>query len=388
MDRWLSKSRVLIGLSAVLLVAALNRHDGMLYRMFLFMATLCVLGYVLPWLSLRSLRMTLEAGRQIEVTEGAPLALGILVEKTSRWPSFMVDVQTEWSCDGRSTVLRETIGVIRRGQTTDLSHRMSLDGRGEYVLTAARLTCGFPLGLMQASLTLARPDLRVLVLPRPLETHWPLDWDVTEDHRGELSTRRLGQSLEPGVLRPYTQGEPVGRVSWGASARAGELIIQHFQQPGVQRLRVVVDRPTRAELGDAGSAGEQAIRRAAGLVLDSVQQGVQTFTYVPDQAEPLPQTASLLQVLARIRTGRPELPRQLARVAADTRPGEQVAVVVSAATAPEALLAALGRAHLRGVRPVVFVALRRQAGLQDQTQALALRGALEAAGWRVQGEAP
>lgn len=388
MERWLSKSRVLIGLSAVLLVAALNRHDGMLYRMFLFMATLCALGYVLPWLSLRSLRMTLEAGRQIEVTEGAPLALGILVEKASRWPAFMVDVQTEWTCSGRTTVLRETIGVIRQGQTADLSHRMTLDCRGEYVLTAARLTCGFPLGLMQATHTLARPDLRVLVLPRPLETHWPLAWDVTEDHRGELSTRRLGQSLEPGVLRPYTQGEPVGRVSWGASARAGELIIQHFQQPGVQRLRVVVDRPAQAELGDAGSAGEQAIRRAAGLVLGSVQQGVQTFTYVPDQPEPVPQTASLLQALACVRAGSTALPRLLARVAADARPGEQVALVVSAATAAGPLLAMLDRTRLHGVQVVVFVAQRRQAGLQDQTQALALRGVLEAAGWRVHGDAP
>lgn len=387
MERWLSKSRVLIGLSVVLLVAALNRQDGMLYRMFLFMATLCVLGYVLPWLSLRSLRVTLEGGRQMEVAEGTPLALGLLIEKVSRWPSFMVDVQTEWAWSGRTVVLRETIGVIRKGQTPDLSHGMALECRGEYVLTAVRLTSGFPLGLMQASHTLARPDLRVLVLPRPLETAWPLAWDVTEDHRGELTTRRLGQSLEPGVLRPYTQGEPVGRVSWGASARAGELIIQHFQQPGVLRLRVVVDRPAQADLGDADSAGEQAIRRAAGLVLGSVQQGVHTLTYVPDQPGPVSQASSLLQALARVRAGHPELPRLLARVAVDARPGEQVALVVSAAVAPGPLLSLLGQTRLHGVRVVVFLAMRRQAGLQDQTQALALRGALEAAGWRVRMEA-
>src|SRR3990167_1405847 len=122
MERWLSKARVLIGLSAVLLIAALNRQDPMLYRMFLFLATLSALGYALPWLSLRSLRVKLEAGRYLEVSEGAPLAIGILIENVSRWPSFMVEVQTEWTGSGHTLVASETLGVIRRGRVPDLAH--------------------------------------------------------------------------------------------------------------------------------------------------------------------------------------------------------------------------------------------------------------------------
>lgn len=387
MERWLSKARVLIGLSAVLLIAALNRQDPMLYCMFLFLATLSALGYALPWLSLRSLRVKLEAGRYLEVNEGAPLAIGILIENVSRWPSFMVEVRTEWTGSGHTLVASETLGVIRRGRVPDLAHGMQLDCRGEYVLTAVRLGSGFPLGLTRATLTLERPDARVLVLPRPLATQWPLPWDTAEDHRGELTTRRLGQSLEPGILRPYEHGEPVGRVSWGASARAGELIIQHYQQQGARRLRVVVDRPPKADAGDADSAGEQAIRHAAGLVLACVQQGVQTFTHAPDQAEPVRNAAPLLPALARVRTGESALAAQLARVAGEVKAGEQVAVVVSAATRPELLLAALAPPRLRTVRVAVCIVTRRRAAPPEWVQARALQDALADAGWPAWTEA-
>jgi len=137
--------------------------------------------------------------------------------------------------------------------------------RGFYQLNAVRLSSGFPLGLVSAQHGLPRPQIALHVLPKPLPVHWPLPWDVTEDPQGELSTRRMGQSFELGMLRPYQQGESVGRVSWRASARVGELVIQHFQQSGSMRLRVLVQAPSAPAWGDADSAGEQAIRLAAGV---------------------------------------------------------------------------------------------------------------------------
>ncbi len=57
MERWLSKSRVLLGLCALMLIAAFKRRDPMAYGVFLFLAVICTLGYLLPWLSLRGMQL-------------------------------------------------------------------------------------------------------------------------------------------------------------------------------------------------------------------------------------------------------------------------------------------------------------------------------------------
>ena len=61
MERWLSRPRVLIGLCVVLLMSALNRQDPMVYGMFLFLAVVSLLGFLLPWLSLRSMAIRLDS---------------------------------------------------------------------------------------------------------------------------------------------------------------------------------------------------------------------------------------------------------------------------------------------------------------------------------------
>ena len=71
MERWLSKSRVLLGLCAVLLLAALNRQDPMVYGMFLFLVVVTGLGFGLPWLSLRGTTVRLASATEVEVIEGS-----------------------------------------------------------------------------------------------------------------------------------------------------------------------------------------------------------------------------------------------------------------------------------------------------------------------------
>ncbi|MFZ3220899.1 MAG: hypothetical protein WA174_12745, partial [Rhodoferax sp.] len=202
MERWLSKSRVLLGLCAVLLIAALNRQDPMVYGMFLFLAVVSVLGFALPWLSLRSLRVRLGTREDQEVTEGEGCRLNLLVERTARWPAFMVAVETEWEWASRRIVLRQILPIVRAGQAPECGHLVQFPCRGHYELIAVRLSSGFPLGLVRAHHTLERPQVHLRVLPQAQAVHWPLPWDVTDDPLGERHTRKLGHSFELGMLRP------------------------------------------------------------------------------------------------------------------------------------------------------------------------------------------
>lgn len=388
MERWLSKSRVLLGLCAVLLIAALNRQDPMVYAMFLFLSVVSALGFLLPWLSLRSTTVRLDAACGIEVVEGAACDLNILVERTAPWPAFMVAIETEWEWASRRIVLSQTVPVIRRGRAPDLGRLIQFSCRGHYKLIAVRLSSGFPLGLIRAYHTLSRPQIHIRVWPRAQSVHWPLPWDITEDPQGELTTRRMGQSFELGMLRPYQYGESVGRVSWRASARVGELVIQHFQQSGSIRLRVAVEVPRGTSLGDATGPGEQAIRLAAGVCHAALDNSAQLFLYLENRAEPVRDASAVRPALAEAEPSGDGFFPVLARVANATALGEQVAVVVSSTCPAPELVLALGALAAQGCRVVVCIALGRRKVPLELAQATALQKALQQAGFATLMEEP
>ena len=388
MERWLSKSRVLLGLCGVLLMAALNRQDPMVYGMFLFLIVVTVLGFGLPWLSLRGTTVRLASAAEVEVTEGEGCPLNIVLERTAPWPAFMVMVETEWTWASQRLVLSQTVPVLRAGHLPDLGGLVRFPCRGFYQLNAVRLSSGFPLGLVRAQHSLQRPQIALHVLPQPQPVHWPLPWEVTEDPQGELSTRRLGQSFELGMLRPYQHGESVGRVSWRASARVGELVIQHFQQSGSIRLRLLVKAPGAPALGDSNSAGEQSIRLAAGVCETALNNGAQLFLYLDTLPKPLSEGYAIQRALAEALPSDTSLAQAAARVAQDTAPGEQVAVVVSGSQAEPELLTALTVLAAQGCRVLACMAVGRRASSQELAQARQLERAVAQAGFATLLELP
>lgn len=388
MERWLSKSRVLLGLCGVLLLAALNSQDSMVYAMFLFIMVVSVLGYLLPWLSLRFTSVRLDAQANLEVMEGLGCNINIFLERTAWWPAFMVNVETEWEWASQRKVLSQIVPVVRAGRTAAVGRHIQFPCRGYYELVAVRLSSGFPLGLTHAHHALARPQIQMRVLPQVQPVQWPLPWDIAEDPQGELTTRRMGQSYELGMLRNYQQGESVGRVSWRASARVGELVIQHFQQSGSVRLRVVVQVPHGASLGDAMGSGEQAIRLAAGVCHAALENSAQLFLYVEHKAAPVSEVADIYQALSEAVPSGGGLAPLMERAASDTAPGEQIAVVVSATCPGSKLLMALGPLTSKACRIIVCIALGRRVDESERAQAQTLQHALQQAGFATLMEAP
>jgi uncharacterized protein (DUF58 family) len=383
MERWLSRSRVLLGLCAVLLVAALNRQDPMVYGMFLFMAVVSLLGFALPWMSLRSMRIKtgLRGADRLELLEGEASPLQLEIERRSVWPAFMVNVETRWRWAGRDLVLRQTVPMVRRGRPLELGRQVRFPCRGNYQLMAVSLSSGFPLGLIRASHTVVPDDVSLLVLPRAQPVAWPAAWNVSEDPTGELTTRHVGQSFELGALRRYQLGEPMGRVNWRASARAGELVIQHFQQSGSVSLRLVAQIPSAREVGDPGGAAEQVLRMAAGVAQQALAQGVRLLAGLSPHHGPLREMPDLLRSLAAAVPDALNLPQAIALAAQDMANGEQLAVVVAADFSPANLLKALDLPALRGRRVVVFIATSQRPASAEVVLAAALKAALSGAGF-------
>jgi len=132
MERWLTKSRVLLGLCGVLLIAAFNRHDPMVFGMFLMLAVVSMLGFLVPWLSLRTMSIQFAGEFDQEVQEGEACDMGLLVRRTAPWPAFMVDIETEWEWASRRLVLKQTVPVIRTKQAPALGQMVRFPCRGHY----------------------------------------------------------------------------------------------------------------------------------------------------------------------------------------------------------------------------------------------------------------
>lgn len=380
MERWLSRPRVLLGLCVVLLMASLNRQSPMVYGMFLFLATVSALGFAMPWLSVRSMNLRWTDGLDAEVGEGEAFALDLWVQRRYRWPAFVVTVEAQWVWADRSSVYSQTFALIRSGDTPALQTGIRFPCRGHYRLAALRLSSAFPLGLMRAQQTVLHPRAQVRVLPRAQTLQAPLPRSVTEDPLGELSTRKLGASYEPGLLRPYQPGEPVGRVSWRASARAGELIIQHYEHSGALRLRVVSELPDGAATGRADSAAEQAVRLCVGVCDAAQAQGMRWRAYVPQRALPLRDPLALRRALAETPASPGSLMADVARAAAKAQPGEPLVVVVTAGGLARQVLPTLQTLVARGCPVRVYIALEPKASPGERGQADALQTQCEAAG--------
>lgn len=390
MERWLSKSRVLLGLCGVLLMASLNRQDPMVYAMFLFLAVLSLLGFFLPWVSLRA--MVIRAGQEAdepgEVVEGQLASLRMAVERRAWWPAFMVDIETRWQWAGKDLVLRQTLPVIRGGTTLDLGRLVRFPVRGHYRLIEVSLSSGFPLGLIRARHKMAPQNISQLVLPRAQAVHWPQHWQVSDDPLGEQTTRRLGQSFELGMLRKYQMGEFLGRVSWRASARIGELVVQHFQQSGSVLLRLVTEIPAVDQVGDPHSAAERVIRLAAGVSQLALAQGVRLRAYLPPGPQALHDMAQVSRALAAALPGSLGLDQAIAWAARDMSAGEQLAVVVSGRHKADDLLSCLSAPKFQGCLVVVYIASGSHASPAELGAATELQQALHVAGIAAYTELP
>ena len=312
----------------------------------------------------------------------------MVIRRTAWWPAFMVQVETEWQWGPQRVVLSHTVPFFGAGVAQGLGRMVQFDCRGNYELIEVRISSAFPLGLIRAERKLARPNVRLHVLPQAQAVRWPLPWDVAEDPVGELTTRRIGQSFELGMLRPYRQGEAVGRISWRASARVGELVIQHFQQRGSIRLRVVVQVPNGQAFGDPQGAGEQAIRLAAGVCDAGLGGGAKLFVYLDPDAAPLHEGAGIRRALAQVPPSTTTFSRTLSRAAGETRQGEQVALVVPCTSTAGELENGLAQLAQRAASVLVCIAIGRQAPAAELAQARALQQAVAQTGVATFMEAP
>ena len=357
MERWLTKTRVVVALCGVLLLAALNRQDPMLYGMCIMLATVATFGWLLPWASLRS--ATLEyAGawpEEVSVVQDQPLDLALRLRQHGWWPAWMVEVEARWEWASHDFHSRSTVSYLApRGQAGVLD-AVSFGCRGRYRLAALTLRSGFPLGLVHAQRTVDTARFTVLVRPADWPVRLPSVWTVSEDALGDAAEGHAGESLELNMLRAYEPGEAVRRVDWRASARAGELVVRQFQHPASVLVKLLVDPPGTAEVGRPESPSEQALRVAAGVVTQLEHEGVRFELFMPGSPPAQQADAARRAIAGATPTTLPWAARLMIAAGA-LRRGEQLVVVLAANGLASPVVDAAREAASAGGRIAVVIA--------------------------------
>jgi uncharacterized protein (DUF58 family) len=377
----LTKPRTVFVLCVVLFWSALNRHDPIVYTMAVTLTLVGGLGYLLPWLAMRT--ATLErAGQwpqQVEVMQDEPLDLALRLRQAGWCPAWLVEVEARWEWAEREFTTAGTVAFLPPRSSVPALGRAAFPCRGVYRLDGLRLRSGFPLGLVQAERRVSVGDFTVLVKPAARNLQLPSEWTVSEDAAGDAAEGHSGESLELNMLRAYEPGESVRRVDWRASARAGELVVRQFQHPASVLVKVLVDLPGANDVGRPDSPREQAVRVAASVCAYLEQQAVRFRLLLPGLA-PVTHAEAVPHTLAGAQPPVTPWAQHLTRVAASLAHGEQVVAVVGAAADAGPLLQAAREAQALGARVVVVIATWPEAGGALLQAATLLQAELRQAG--------
>lgn len=150
--------------------------------------------------------------------------------------------------------------------------------RGVYRVTAARVQTGDLLGGIRLSLSAESTGGKLTVLPVPAGCESVLN-ERLRRRSGERIVNR-GLVTDPfytSGARGYTQGDPLSRIHWKATAHSGELMVRQEEWTAVPTLTIILNVQTDSERAGKGadeeSLAEHTIRLCVQCIMEAMQEG-------------------------------------------------------------------------------------------------------------------
>ncbi|MCK5843607.1 MAG: DUF58 domain-containing protein [Victivallales bacterium] len=134
-----------------------------------------------------------------------------------------------------------SLDSVPGGGEVEVSARLQVGRRGEYILKPPFASSGFPFGIIKWTCR-GEKTQRVLVHPayEPL-TSLELPLNSRFQREGASLVSNVGESLEFNGCRDFRMGDNPKHIHWPTSARRGELIVREFREEYLCRIALVVD---------------------------------------------------------------------------------------------------------------------------------------------------
>ena len=209
----------------------------------------------------------------------------VRLDNLSRLPSgvLMVEDDLPWELGSPP---RFVLDRMESGGSREVTYRLTSPVRGRWTVGPVAVRIVDPFGLCTVARSFAATDTLVVtpaVHPLGVQAVGGA-WTGS----GESRSAAISSSGEDDVVpREYRTGDDLRRVHWGATARAGELMVRREEQPWRSRSTVLVDLRERAHAGlGAGSSLETAMSVAASVGVHLLRRGFEVAVVDAD-GEPL-----------------------------------------------------------------------------------------------------
>ncbi|MEN9785172.1 MAG: hypothetical protein RLZZ299_436 [Pseudomonadota bacterium] len=172
-----------------------------------------------------------------------------------RGTAWLIEVAEVDGSGGEALAVR-----VPAGGVAEVPGQWRFPRRGHVPLARVRIGSRYPFGLLVRSRDVPLRD-DVVVFPTP-HRH-PLDAAPTRTGDTDPRTAHRGGTGDLSGLRPWRAGDPVRRIHWPSSARAGAPILAERSGGRAGAWMVRVD----------ARAGEEGLSRACGAVLEAALRG-------------------------------------------------------------------------------------------------------------------
>lgn len=397
MERFLTKPRLLVGLSVVVFISAWNRELYLLYAMFALLVSTTLVGYASPRFALRGLSAM--RSHPLALREGDLLTVKVLLKNTAWVSRRMVEVEDSVPLaePGRQHPL-SFIGHIGARNKRQFSYDLPCDLRGEHILGPLTLRSGFPLGLWIQARQLPETVSRILVYPRTFAVAaFPLTASGQVPLRGINTVPKTGGSEDFFGTREYRSGDSPRFIHWRSTARHGELIVKEFETRAATEVNVVLDLDGQAHYGiGKQNTFEYAVKIGASISEHALKQGhdVQLFAYGKqvwsvDAGRGTAQWQRLLEAFARMKAdGVLRYPDAIRRAAHGMRDGSSAVLFISDPPRdPLGVLQAIAVLRAHRVRPIgIFLDRGSFSGGSNTARHHSSSGPVDLLSWfRIQG---
>lgn len=241
------------------------------------------------------------------VPAGEPLVAEFEITNHRHWlAGWMLTVEERWQRRGEPKITRttgswledirlailellarqfESFSLVRAtallpcvppGETCRVSYELVFSRRGAYFTSGLYLRTCFPLGLVEADLTIPHRE-EILVLPRigTLSAEWTHRITAALAGDGEKELRSRASDGEFFAIRPWQSGDSTRWMHWRTTARAGRPMVRQFERESTSVIALVLDPylPETATAGDRARC-EAAISFVATALADLTRRDV------------------------------------------------------------------------------------------------------------------
>lgn len=283
---WLLARRkilVLLALTAVAYLAALNRAQAFMWAIAAFLNATLITGFTWPRWLVKQLSVSRSGPSRAE--QGATIEFQVSVENRGWLPRFMVELVDHLpfvdSADSRSGAGEKVLGMLaylpgRKRQQFKVP--VLCEKRGYYRLGPVGLASSFPLGLTEAKFS-RNEGLQTLTIYPDVFTilSLPLQGAPSQIHRGGYILPEGAGAAEFSGLREYRRGDNPRHVHWPTTARLNELMVREYEPLASACLYIALDQAAEANLGiGRESTFEYAVRIAASMARAACIQSTRT----------------------------------------------------------------------------------------------------------------